>query len=123
MYHTRMGILRFLRARKVVQINTSDFAAAHRAGCIVVDVREPSEFARGHVAGARSIPLRHVSRRASELPRDQVIHVICASGHRSRVAARILESSGLEVRSVAGGTAGWARQNLPLLKGSKPGRR
>ncbi|MHB1525253.1 MAG: rhodanese-like domain-containing protein [Candidatus Dormibacteria bacterium] len=118
-----MGILRFLRAPKVVQINIADFAAAHRSGCLVVDVREPSEFARGHVAGARSIPLRHVAQRAAELPRDRVIHVICASGHRSRVAARILESSGLEVRSVAGGTAGWARQNLPLIKGSKSGKR
>ncbi|HUY54216.1 MAG TPA: rhodanese-like domain-containing protein [Candidatus Nanopelagicaceae bacterium] len=118
-----MGILRFLRAPKVVQINIVDFAAAHRAGCVVVDVREPSEYARGHVAGAKSMPLRHVARRGAELPQDQVIHVICASGHRSRVAARMLEASGLEVRSVAGGTAAWVRQKLPLVAGAKPGRR
>ena len=123
MYHTRMGILRFLRAPKVVQINVTDFAAAHRAGCVVVDVRESHEYVRGHVPGAKSMPLRHVSQRASELPQDRVIHVICASGHRSRVAARILEASGLEVRSVAGGTSAWVRQKLPLVGGAKPGKR
>jgi rhodanese-related sulfurtransferase len=43
------------------------------------------------------------------------IHVICASGHRSQVAARLLRRARFEtVASVQGGTAGWRRAGLPI---------
>ncbi|HVD02837.1 MAG TPA: rhodanese-like domain-containing protein [Candidatus Dormibacteraeota bacterium] len=115
-----MGIWRFLKARPVVQVSLEEFAELHKAGCLVVDVRETHEYTRGHVPGATSIPLSQLARRAHELPTDSTISVICASGHRSRIAARMLGSAGVDARSVSGGTAAWAHRKLPLVRGAKP---
>ncbi|MHB1575141.1 MAG: rhodanese-like domain-containing protein [Candidatus Dormibacteria bacterium] len=115
-----MGILKFFGRPGVKQISVEEFVPIQRSGCYLIDVREKHEYAGGHVPGARSFPLTQLSRRAQELPRDREIHVICASGHRSRVGARILGAAGVEATSVAGGTAAWAHRELPLVKGPRP---
>ncbi|EQD74837.1 rhodanese-related sulfurtransferase, partial [mine drainage metagenome] len=64
---------------------------------VVLDVRQPSEFAQGHLPGARSIPLGEISARSlSAVPRDLPIYVHCARGERSAVAAARLEAFGFE---------------------------
>ena len=63
---------------------------------LLIDVRSSGEFRAGHERGAKSIPLTSLSGRASPLPRERSIHLICASGQRSRAAARLLESAGCE---------------------------
>jgi rhodanese-related sulfurtransferase len=114
-----MGILRFFNGPKVKQISMEEFVAVHGSGCYVVDVRESHEYAHGHVPGAKSVPLTQLTRHVHELPKDQLVHVICASGHRSRVGARILGAAGVDCVSVAGGTAAWAQRKLPLVKGRR----
>src|SRR5512147_3104813 len=57
---------------------------------LVLDVREPSEYAAGHIAGSESIPLQQLSQRMSELPKEREIICVCASGSRSSSAARQL---------------------------------
>jgi rhodanese-related sulfurtransferase len=83
----------------------------------LVDVRESSEWAKGHLPGARHVPLarlRHDAR--AELPRDGVIFV-CAAGSRSEAAARLALAQGFsQVYSLSGGTRGWLRAGLPLVK-------
>ena len=59
------------------------FAAAHRDGGVVVDVREPFEYAAGHVPGATLMPMAAVRARLRELPRSRPVYVICATGNRS----------------------------------------
>lgn len=120
MYYTLVGIWKFLKAPKVTQVSLEEFAELHRTGCLLVDVRETHEYTKGHVPGATSMPLSHLAHRADELPTDRTVHLICASGHRSRIAARILRSAGVDARSVSGGTAAWAHRNLPLVRGPKP---
>lgn len=114
-----MGILQMLRGPKVTQISMEEFVEMHRSGCYVVDVRESHEYSRGHIPGSKSLPLTQLARRAHELPRDRRIHVICASGHRSRVGARILGAAGVDCVSVRGGTAAWAHRQLPLVRGTR----
>ncbi|MEV5909084.1 sulfurtransferase [Streptomyces sp. WAC 01325] len=94
------------------------FAAAWSDGGAVIDVREPDEFAAGHVPGARLMPLRTVVTHCGELPVDQPVYVICASGTRSRTAADLMISLGIDAYSVAGGTAAWVRSGRPLAVGS-----
>lgn len=82
--------------------------AAHPAPQ-VVDVREPHEHAAGHVPGARLVPLGQLASRVDELDRSRVVHVVCASGNRSRVACALLDARGFRTRNVDGGTAAWLR--------------
>jgi len=69
----------------------------------VLDVREPQEFALGHVEGANNIPLHSLRGRMSELPRDREILVYCAVGHRSYYASRALRLNGFPAKNVSGG--------------------
>ncbi|MEU8233274.1 rhodanese-like domain-containing protein [Actinoplanes sp. NPDC048967] len=101
------------------EVDLSTFAAAHRDGVVLIDVRGPVEYAHGHVPGALSIPLGNLVTRARELPRGGVpVHVICASGNRSLAAAEYLLRLGVDARSVAGGTAAWLRAGHPVVCGT-----
>jgi NADPH-dependent 2,4-dienoyl-CoA reductase/sulfur reductase-like enzyme/rhodanese-related sulfurtransferase len=69
----------------------------------VLDVREPREFALGHVGGASNIPLHSLRARMSELPRDREILVYCAVGQRSYYASRALRLNGFPAKNISGG--------------------
>ena len=85
---------------------------------VLVDVREEAEVRRGHVPGALHIPLAWVHGRATTLPRDRRIAVICQSGNRSRTGADMLIRQGLDAVSVAGGTSAWARSGRAITMGA-----
>ena len=80
----------------------------------VVDVREPSEYAEGHVPGAASIPLATVPLRMAEIDRDRPVHLICAAGGRSAQAAQYLNEHGFDTLNVEGGTNGWIEARFPV---------
>ncbi|MBM4781486.1 MAG: helix-turn-helix domain-containing protein [Archangiaceae bacterium] len=84
-------------------------------GVELIDVREPSEWARGHLPGARLVPLGTLrTDPKSALPKDNVLFV-CAKGGRSQQAGRVAEELGLtQVYSLDGGTEEWARLGLPI---------
>lgn len=111
------------RRTPVAIVGVEEFALRHQQGCFVIDVRQPYEYVRGHVPGARSIPLAELRSRAAELEGRDPVHVICATGHRSKLGARILAGAGVNAVSVHGGTGAWRRSRLPMVTGSKPGRR
>ena len=77
-------------------------------GAQVIDVRSPDEFASGHAAGSRNIPLSDLERGAKTLDPNQWIIVCCASGTRSGIARRSLQRSGF-TKVLNGGS--W--RNLP----------
>lgn len=59
---------------------------------VLLDVREPEEFALNHIPGAINIPLGDVENRASELDKEKDMYIICRTGNRSDMAARILST-------------------------------
>ncbi len=63
---------------------------------LVIDVRTPQEYARGHFAGSMNIPLNALSSRLANLDRKRPTIVCCASGARSAAAVGILKSNGFE---------------------------
>lgn len=90
---------------------------AHRLqgqGDVLIDVREPHETADGHAAGARLIPLDQLQERHDELPRDQRLLLLCASGNRAAVATEQLRSAGFDAINVEGGTTAWQDRDLPM---------
>ena len=103
---------------RVRQSTPEEAQASLRADGLLIDVRSPGEFKAGHARGARSIPLPSLKDSLGKLPSEGVIHLICASGVRSRAAARTLAKEGFaNVSSVRGGTAGWAQSGLPVERG------
>ena len=85
---------------------------------VVLDVREPVEYAAGHVPGAVNLPQADLADRLDELPRDRPLLLICQGGYRSQRAAQFLIQMGFaQVASVAGGTAAWAEAGKPLGRG------
>jgi hydroxyacylglutathione hydrolase len=84
---------------------------------VVVDVREPWEYQRGHVPGAILIPLAQVAARATELDSEQPVAVICASGNRSQSAAALFGQQGFKtIYNVVGGTGAWIKSGLPISR-------
>jgi rhodanese-related sulfurtransferase len=94
---------------RVPDISTSELASELKVGSVtLIDVREPSEFAAGHVPGAVNLPLGGLPGSAGQIERDARIIVICQSGHRSvRAAKRLLKAGFTDVRNVVGGTSAW----------------
>lgn len=101
------------------EVDQAAFAAAHADGAIVIDVREPGEYAAGHVPGARLIPLNRLPQYVTELPRGERLYIICASGNRSLAAAGFLANAGLDAVSVAGGTGAWQRGGRAIVFGAR----
>jgi NADPH-dependent 2,4-dienoyl-CoA reductase/sulfur reductase-like enzyme/rhodanese-related sulfurtransferase len=69
----------------------------------LVDVREPHEFAAGHVPGAINLPLSHLRDRYAELPVDREIWLTCGVGQRAYYATRFLSQHGYRARNLSGG--------------------
>ena len=106
----------------VREVNPQEALQRQRAGALVVDVREPHEWARGHVNGAEHIPLDDLLARLRDgaLPREGEILFICASGGRSSNAATLAAQTGYQnVASVSGGTSKWAQLGLPVEGGGR----
>lgn len=99
------------------EIDQRTFAAAHRDGALVIDVREPFEYVGGHVPGARLMPLGQLSSHVRDLPRNVPVYVVCASGNRSLSAAGFLTAAGIDAWSVAGGTGDWIRSGHLVTRG------
>lgn len=87
-------------------------------GCILVDVREPDEWADGHIDGALHMPLASVPDRVDELPDDATVYVVCAMGGRSARAAEFLRARGIDAVNVGGGTHGWISSGRAVVRGA-----
>ena len=70
---------------------------------LVVDVREPGEFAAGHLPGALNLPLSQMRQRYGELPREREIWVCCGVGQRAYYVTRFLAQKGYRPRNLLGG--------------------
>jgi rhodanese-related sulfurtransferase len=83
---------------------------------LILDIRNPREWAAKHIAGSVNIPLNHVQERIAEVPRDRRIAVHCAGGYRSSIAASILHHYGItNLIEMAGGLAAWDAAKLPVV--------
>ncbi|MFN8080634.1 MAG: FAD-dependent oxidoreductase [Kineosporiaceae bacterium] len=83
-----------------------DGAAETSPAAVLLDVRSPGEFARGHLPGAVNIAHTALRERLGEVPRGRPVKVYCASGFRSYLALRVLRQNGFDdVRSLSGGLA------------------
>ena len=83
----------------------------------LIDVRQPTEFAQGHIPGAKLIPLGDLTARLNDIDRSNPTILYCRSGNRSSAAAGILLDAGVsDVASMDGGMAAWTG----LIAGGPP---
>jgi glyoxylase-like metal-dependent hydrolase (beta-lactamase superfamily II)/rhodanese-related sulfurtransferase len=98
-----------LRGGPVTEVAVGDLPGRLDAAAgALLDVREPEEYAAGHVPGAVSLPQAELATRLAEVPRDRPVYLVCQGGFRSLRAAQFLRQLGYEqVANVTGGTAAW----------------
>lgn len=88
-------------------------------GALLLDVRQPEEYAAIHAPDAKLIPLGELSSRLPEIAdyKDKPIAVICRSGRRSAQAVELLREAGYgNVSNVAGGMNGWESDGLEVVR-------
>lgn len=85
---------------------------------IIIDVRDAADFARGHLPGARHIPLATLEQQVKRLPRDRRIVTYCNMHHpgqsRGEHAASLLSAEGLQAMALSGGYPGWESAGMPV---------
>lgn len=97
---TEAEVITAEQAKEIMEQNTE---------CVILDVREQSEYEEGHIAGAILIPYTEMENKAEEeLPdKDQLILVYCRSGRRSAIAAASLVKMGYTNVKDFGGIIDW----------------
>jgi rhodanese-related sulfurtransferase len=80
-----------------------------RSGATLLDVRESSEWRSGHAPGAVHVALGDIDQAPPRLQQGRPVVVMCASGMRSRTAAKHLRRLGFDAASLSGGMGAWQR--------------
>ncbi|MDQ3484672.1 MAG: metalloregulator ArsR/SmtB family transcription factor [Actinomycetota bacterium] len=101
-------------------ISRDELAARLRSGDVVVlDVRPPSEFRAGHIAGARSVPIGELRRNLRALPKDAEVVAYCRGPYcvYADDAVRELIRRGYRAQRLEDGYPEWKQAGLPLAVG------
>jgi SulP family sulfate permease len=111
---TSTGRLRFpLKHLKVVDFEDAVAEAGERA--LLIDVREPEEYERGHLPNSQLLPLKDLVGALETLPKDRPVFLVSRSGRRSTRAMRLMVESGFEeVFNLKGGVLSWMARGRPF---------
>jgi rhodanese-related sulfurtransferase len=83
----------------------------------LIDVRTAAEYAQGHLAKAKLIPLQELDQRLAEIDKSKPVLLYCRSGHRSGNALKILQGKGYtEAKHIEGGINAWQAAGLPVTR-------
>ena len=83
----------------------------------LIDVRTAAEYAGGHLAGAKLIPVQELADRLAEIDKRKPVLLYCRSGHRSGTALKMLEEHGFTgAKHIEGGINAWQAAGLPVAK-------
>ncbi|WP_318507207.1 rhodanese-like domain-containing protein [Bacillus sp. T3] len=96
---------------EISNISTDELAKKLESGDnqgVYIDVREPDEYAAGHIPGIINLPLSTLSEESANFPKDSEVVIICRSGNRSMQAAEKLRDFGFtKLVNVQGGMNDW----------------
>lgn len=101
-------------------LSPRDAAAKVKAGAALIDIREPDEFAREHIAGAASAPLSRLEHGALGLEPAREAVFLCKSGMRTRANCdRLAAQLGADAYFIDGGLDAWRAAGLPVAKDAR----
>lgn len=99
---------------EIPAVVVADVDDALLAEAFVLDVREPDEWARGHIESAVHIPLGQLQERVGEVPLGQKVLCVCAVGGRSSMATQFLASVDRDAINLDGGMSAWESAGRPV---------
>jgi len=107
------------------EVTLAEADAALAAADVLIDVREPDEYAQGHLPGAINLPRGLLEFKLSGHPtlerRDQAVVLYCKNSGRAALSALSLQAMGyLDVVSIGGGFDAWQAAGKPVVKPSTP---
>jgi rhodanese-related sulfurtransferase len=98
-----------------LEVSVDEAYERYEAGDFLLDVRTQEEWDEYHIPNTTLIPLDELESRASEVPDDQNVVVVCRSGNRSQTGRDILLEAGLtQVTSMDGGVSTWRDAGYPI---------
>jgi rhodanese-related sulfurtransferase len=102
--------------QRIGEISAAQLHAQTNTDCVLIDVREPAEFAAGHLQGAINVPRGVLEfQMDARAEKSRALVVYCLSGGRSALAADSLQQLGFtQVQSLAGGINAWREAGLPI---------
>jgi len=105
----------------VAEIDPADAAHHAQSAVTVIDVREPAEFAEGHLPGAVNIPRGVLEFKVNDHPaltdRDRDLVIYCKTGGRGALAAQTLSRMGFSgIFNLTGGFDAWCGTGMPTEK-------
>lgn len=109
---------------RLEQIGRAELAARLDAGdVVVIDVRPPAEYAAGHIAGARTVPIDQLAAQLATLPVGAEVVAYCRGPYcvYADDAVRLLRRRGRRARRLVDGFPEWQRAALPVEVGPAPG--
>ena len=105
---------------QIIQVDPAEASRLASDGALLLDVREPDEWAAGHAPDAVHVPLGDLD--PATIPHDRVVVAVCRSGNRSGRVALQLADAGIDVRNMTGGMKAWAADGRPVRRGDgQPG--
>jgi rhodanese-related sulfurtransferase len=106
----------------IEEVDRDELARRLKVGeLILLDVRPPAEFAAGHIAGSRSVPVADLRRHLRALPKDVEVVAYCRGPYCAYAdeAVRELTKKGFRARRLSGGFPEWRRAGLPVAVGAE----
>jgi rhodanese-related sulfurtransferase len=108
-------------ASGVANINSTEAVVLmNRSKPLILDVRDATEFAAGHIQGAKHIPVAELAARMKEIEKfkDKPVLVHCQKGMRATGACSILKAQQFsQLHNLQGGLDAWIEAKMPLVKG------
>jgi len=109
-------------ARGLVNVEPQDAVRLINSDAVVIDLRSPEAFARGHIVNAKNMPYEDLPANTDKIAKyaKKAIVAVCDAGVTSSKVVDSLRKTGLEnVYGLKGGINAWTQANLPLVTGKK----
>ena len=110
------------RARGLTNVEPQEAVKLINAEAVVIDLRSPEAFARGHIVNAKNMPFEELPANKDKIAKyaKKAIITVCDAGVTSAKVVDSLRKSGIEnVYGLKGGITAWTQANLPLVTGKK----
>lgn len=110
------------KASGLVNVEAGDAVKLINNDALVIDIRSPDAFARGHIVNAKNIPTDELDAKIEQLSKykSKPIVTVCDTGITTTKTVTKLRDSGFEsVFGLKGGMSGWSQAGLPVVTGKK----